>query len=174
MAQKTKVYAKNIPELAEALGRSHPRLYRLEQAGRFHREAKGYDIEKIGEMLTTKPDISPEKMEAAKWDNEYKKWRALKGKLELAKAKGLLINRAEAVRAQVRKESEFVRAVQRLRFELPPKLHGLPYGEWPDIIDQAGTEVLATIGESAHHRNLDVSDDFIQEIVVNCRQELYT
>ena len=69
----------------------------------------------------------------------------LRARLECAVAQGVLINKVEAIKAQVRKESDFVRAVRRLRFDLPPKLHNVPFEKWPDIIDQVGTEVLATI-----------------------------
>ncbi len=87
----------------------------------------------------------PEKEEAAKWDLEFRKWKALRAKMEYAEARSVLTNKAEAVKEQVRREAEFVRAVRRWRFDLPPKLHGVPIKEWPNIIDQAGTEMLATI-----------------------------
>ncbi len=146
MAQK-KVFVKNIPALSQALGRSHPRLYRLEQEGKFHCGAKGYDVEEIRESLATNPDPSPEKLEAQKWDDCYRKFKALRMQMEFAVAKGILINKADVIKAQVRKESDFVRALRRLRFDLPPKLHQMLYEEWPGIVDQASREILATLGK---------------------------
>ena len=140
MATNGKMFVKTIPLLARALGRTYQALYRLEKEGRFARTMRGYHIEKIRKsLLTHNGENLPEKEEAAKWDLEFRKWKALKAKMEYAEARGLLTNRANAIKEQVRREGEFVRAVRRLRFDLPPKLHGVPIDEWPNIIDQAGT-----------------------------------
>ena len=140
-----KMFVKTIPRLAHALGRTHQALYRLEKAGRFARTTRGYHIEKIRKCLIQNGESPTEKEEAAKWDLEFRKWKALKAKMEYAEARGFLTNKADAIKEQVRREAEFVRAVRRLRFDLPPKLHGVPIDEWPNIIDLAGTEMLATI-----------------------------
>jgi len=141
-----KCLSKRSPMLAQALGRTYQGLYALERQGRFRRSSKGYHIEKIRKgLLTHHGENLPEKEEAAKWDLEFRKWKALKAKMEYAEARGILTNRADAIKEQVRREAEFVRAVRRLRFALPPKLHGVPIDEWPNIIDQAGMEMLATL-----------------------------
>ena len=146
MPTNGKMFAKTIPILAQALGRSFQHLYRLEKQGIFAHTTRGYHIEKIRKsLLTHNGQNHTEKDEAAKWDLEFRKWKALKAKMEYAEARGFLTNRANAIKEQVRREAEFVRAVRRLRFDLPPKLHGVPIDEWPNIIDQAGTEMLATI-----------------------------
>ena len=145
MPTNGKMFAKTIPMLAQALGRSFQPLYRLEKLGRFERSSKGYHIEKIRKCLIHNGESPTEKEEAAKWDLEFRKWKALKAKMEYVEARGFLTNKAEAIKEQVRREAEFVRAVRRLRFDLPPKLHGVAIDEWPNIIDQAGTEILATI-----------------------------
>jgi len=146
MPTNGKMFAKTIPILAQALGRSFQSLYYLEKLGRFTHTTRGYHIEKIRKsLLTHNGENLPEKEEAAKWDLEFRKWKALKAKMEYAEARGILTNKADAIKEQVRREAEFVRAVRRLRFALPPKLHRVPIDEWPNIIDQAGTELLATL-----------------------------
>jgi len=139
-------HVKTIMELGRKLNRTYQYLYKREKEGSIKREALGYDVEKIRATLEghgeqTNGNLST-KSEAAKWDSEYKKWRARTARMEYAEARGVLTNRADSIKEVVRRESEIVRGLRRMQFDLPPKLHNMPYELWPGIIDGVATEVL--------------------------------
>ena len=145
MTTNGKAHVSTIPELGRVLGLTTQHLYALQKHGRIQRGARGYHVENIKKLLTQRKGASGEREESAKWDKEFRKWRALKVKMEYAEARGFLTNKTDAVQETIRRESEIVRGLRQLQFTLPPKIHNQPYEHWPSIIDQAATEVLESV-----------------------------
>ena len=152
MKKKPPVYASSIMALAAALERNYQGVYKLEKAGRFKREARGYHIEKIREKLATGTaqaagvgGDSDDDDSIRTWDRLYRKWRSKKAQIEYEELSGQLVDKSLVQREQLRRETTFVREVRRLQFILPARLHNQPLEEWPALIDQAASECLSTI-----------------------------
>lgn len=140
-----KAHVRTIPELAERLGRTFQHLYALERDNRFKKTTHGYHVENIRKILAQKTGISGAREEALNWDIEYRKWKAKKAKREYAEAVGVLVNKNQATAETIKRETEFVRALRRLPFDLPPRLHQQPFEEYGPIIDRAVSEILESI-----------------------------
>jgi hypothetical protein len=140
---KVKAYARDIPELARALGRTYQGLYSLQKNGRFSKEKKGYHVEKIRAALARKRERAVGDEESRQWDRTYRMWRAKQAELHYQQARALLVDRDAVIREQVQRERVFIQEMRRFSVALPARLQHQPFVEWASLIDDACGDALS-------------------------------